>query len=340
MQSEKRYPGRKRDYHERKRRNKEKGDDRHLSEMRNQDVSDYGQILMLNVSGRFQALRPKLLTLGVLLSLNIFALVAVYDLSRPQLLEVVFFDIGQGDSIFIETPQGHQILIDGGPDSTILKKLGEEMPFWDRAIDLIILTHPSADHLNGLLMVLERYQVNQILWSGIEVDTFGYQQWMKLIAEENADIFIARSGQKIKMGKNVYLDILHPAENLKGQKIKGRKAINNTSIVSRLVFGQNSFLFTADIEKRAEQELINRGVYLNSAVLKVAHQGSKTSSSEEFLAAVSPEIAIISVGKDNRYGHPHQETLEILEKYDIKILRTDLDGDIRIISDGKNYEPR
>lgn len=292
---------------------------------------------MLNVSGNFQALRLKLLTLGVLLGLNIFVLIAVYDLSQPNFLEVSFFDIGQGDAIFIETPKGHQILIDGGPDSTILEKLGKKMPFWDRTIDLVILTHPSADHLKGLLMVLKWYQVERILWTGIEVDTFVYQQWLELIAKEDAVLFIAQSGQRIKMGKNIYLDILHPNENLKGQKIKGGRAINNTSIVSRLIFGQNSFLFTADIEKQAEKELVGREVYLNSEVLKVAHHGSKTSSSEEFLAAVSPEKAIILVGKDNRYGHPHKEVLERLEKFNIKTFRTDLNGDVKIISNGINY---
>lgn len=276
--------------------------------------------------------------LAFLFCLNILAGIVVYGLSRPDFFEVVFFDVGQGDSIFIKTPQGHQILIDGGPDSTVLEKLGKEMPFWDRTLDLIILTHPSADHLNGLLMVLERYQVEQILWTGIEVDTLGYQQWLELIAKENAALFIAQSGQRIKIGENAFLDILHPVKNLEGQKIKGGKAINNTSIISRLVFEENSFLFTADIEKRAEQEIIDREVHLESDILKVAHHGSKTSSSEEFLAAVSPEIAIISVGRGNPYGHPHQETLEILEKYDIKTLRTDLDGDIKIIFSGKKYE--
>ncbi len=281
--------------------------------------------------------------LAFLFCLNILAGIVVYNLSRPGFLEVIFFDVGQGDSIFIEIPRqrsggGYQILIDGGPDSTILEKLGKEMPFWDRTLDLIILTHPSADHLNGLLKVLERYQINQILWTGIEVDTFGYRQWVELIAKENADIFIAQTGQRIRVGEKIYLDILHPAKNLEGQKIKGGKAINNTSIVGRLVFEENSFLFTADIEGQAEKEIISREAYLESDILKVAHQGSKTSSSEEFLAAVSPEIAVISVGERNPYGHPHSETLETLAKYDIKVLRTDLDGDIKVISDGKNYE--
>jgi len=275
---------------------------------------------------------------GILVGLNILAWIAVYEISQPRFLEVNFFDVGQGDAVLIETPQGHQILIDGGPDDTILERLGKEMPFWDRSLDLIILTHPSADHLNGLLMVLERYQVNQILWTGIEVDGVGYQRWTDSIVKENANIFIVLAGQRIRIGKGIYLDILHPTENLQGQKVKGGEAINNTSIVARLVYQQNSFLFTADAEKRIEKELLDRGIYLDSDVLKVAHHGSKTSSIDEFIEKVSPEIAVIQVGKDNRYGHPHEEVLAILDKYGITILRTDQMGDIKIISDGKKYE--
>lgn len=272
----------------------------------------------------------------ILLCFNILAWMAVNDLNRAGFLEVIFFDVGQGEAIFIESPHSHQILIDGGPDKTILERLGREMPFWDRTIDLIILTHPSVDHLKGLLLVLERYEVERILWTGIEVDTFSYQEWLRLINQEGSEIFIARAGQKIKLGPKVFLDILNPSENLKGRKIECGRAINNTSIVARLVYNQNSFLFTADIEKKAERELKDRKNYLNSEVLKVAHHGSKNSSYLEFIEAVSPEIAVISTGKNNKYGHPHQEVLERLEKFGIKILRTDLDGDVKIFSDGKN----
>ena len=122
--------------------------------------------------------------LGILFGLNIFAWAVVCDLSQPQLLEVTFFDVGQGDSIFIETPQGHQILIDGGPDTTVLEKLGKEMPFWDRTIDLIILTHPEHDHMSGLIEVLKRYKVENILWTGIIRDTAEYEEWQRLIKED------------------------------------------------------------------------------------------------------------------------------------------------------------
>jgi len=273
--------------------------------------------------------------LGFLFLLNIFAWIAVYDLSKPRFLEVTFFDVGQGDSIFIQTPQGHQVLIDGGPDSTILEKLAKEMPFWDRTIDLVILSHPEHDHLAGLLPVLERYEIDYILWTGIIRDTNEYREWKKSIEEEKAEIKIAQAGPKIKLTKNIYLDILHPFKNLEGQEIKNS---NNTSIINLLVFGQHSWLFTGDAYKSVEKKLIERNPGLTADILKAGHHGSKTSTAKEFVEKISPEIAVISVGKDNRYGHPHQETLETLKKYGIKVLRTDLSRDIKIISDGINLE--
>jgi competence protein ComEC len=272
---------------------------------------------------------------GILFCLNILAWLVVFDLNKPTFLAVNFFDVGQGDAIFIETPERNQILIDGGPSPLILEKLGKEMPFYDRSIDLIILTHPEFDHLSGLNEVLKRYRVENILWTGITRDTAEYQEWLKLISNEKANIKIAKSNQKIKwsiLNPDQYLKILYPFENLEGERFKDS---NNTSIVSKLVFGENSFLFTGDAYKETEREILGRGVDIDSDILKVSHHGSKTSTSEEFLKEVSPEIAVISVGKGNSYGHPHQEVLEILAKYGIRILRTDEIGDIKIISDGK-----
>lgn len=283
------------------------------------------------------------IVLSALFTLNIFAWIAVYNLSQSKFLEVIFFDVGQGDSIFIRTPQQHQILIDGGPSSVIIEKLGKEMPFWDRTIDLIILTHPEADHLTGLLEVLKRYKVENILWTGIVRDTPEYKEWMRLIKNEKAKIFIAESGQKISAGEAIF-ETMNPPENLEGKIMKDS---NNTSIVSKLLFGEKSFLFTGDIYNSVEKELIIRepptnilvgGAKLDSDILKIAHHGSKTSSIDEFIAKVSPEAAVISVAKDNSYGHPYQEVLERLGKYGITILRTDKNGDVKIFSDGENFK--
>lgn len=272
------------------------------------------------------------------------ALSAAYDLSRASLLEVNFFNVGQGDSIFIETPQGHQILIDGGPGSSVLQKLAEAMPFWDRTIDLVILTHPESDHLAGLIEVLKKYKVGKILSTGVIRDTPEFEEWKKLINKEGVEIKAAAKGNKIEAG-SVLIEILYPGESLADQVLKDS---NDSSLVARLVFGEKSFLFTGDIMKSAEEKLLADKVNIDSDVLKVAHHGSKTSSQENFIDSVSPEVSVISLeGKNeveggdcdnkerNRYGHPSCQVLEVLGRYG-KILRTDEQGDIKIISDGQN----
>ncbi len=294
----------------------------------------------------------KRLVFGILVSLlllNVLAWVAVYDLNKFNLLDVTFFNVEQGDAVFIETPQSHQIIIDGGPDSTILEKLGEKMPFWDGSLDLIILTHPENDHLVGLLGVLKRYKVKNILWTGVTRDTAEFKEWEKLIEEEKnkegAKIKIAQAGQKIlwKSGfHNIdnsadFMEILFPFEDLEGKSLKDS---NNTSVIVKLVFGKNSFLFTGDAYKSVEGELLEKGADIDSDVLKDGHHGSKTSSAEEFIKAISPEIAVISAGKDNSYGHPHQETLDALEKYGITVLRTDVNGDIKFLCDSQSTKQK
>ena len=262
-----------------------------------------------------------------LIGLNILAWSAVYYFNNLK-LEVIFFDVGQGDSIFIEIPLGYQILIDGGPTSVVLEKLGERMPFWDKTIDLIILTHPDHDHISGLLEVLERYKVDNILWTGILSEGGEYEQWLDLISKEGAEIIIAKAGQRITAG-DARIDVLFPFENLEGENVSDA---NNTSIVSKLIFGKTSFLFMGDAYKSTERLLNN----IDSDVLKVSHHGSKTSSDKNFISLVSPNIAVISCGQDNSYGHPHQETLDSL--LGIEVLRTDLIGDIKIISDGEKIK--
>lgn len=275
-----------------------------------------------------------ILSFSFLVISNILAWITVFDLSRVRFLEVNFFNVGQGDAIFIETPKMGQILIDGGPGSIILEKLNKEMPFWDRTIDLIILTHPEHDHYAGLFEVLERYQVKNVLWTGVIRNTSEYNEWLKLVKKENAHVKIAEAGQRIVIS-NVTIDILYPFENLEGKVLENS---NNTSIITKLNFREISFLFTGDVYKSIEKTLIEKGINLESDIFKIGHHGSKTSSAEDFLKKISPQIAIISVGEDNKYGHPHSEILENLVKFGIKTLRTDLDGDIKIISNGKNIK--
>ena len=248
-------------------------------------------------------------------------------------LRVTFFDIGQGDSIFVETPQGHQILIDGGPNSAVIEKLGKAMPFWDKTIDLMVLTHPEADHISGLVDVFKQYAVQNVLWTGVEKDTNIFAVWERALLAEDARVILARAPQKLVWSQNsanAFLEILYPDDSA----IASVRAANNTSIISRLVFGGRSFLFTGDIEKTIEQKLVEEKNNLHADVLKVPHHGSKTSSSESFLAALSPRIAVMQVGAKNRYGHPAEEVMERFAAFGIPVLRSDLNGDILITSDG------
>ncbi|MEA3293217.1 MAG: MBL fold metallo-hydrolase [Patescibacteria group bacterium] len=279
---------------------------------------------------------------------NFLSWKTVYELNKQGLLRVVFFDIGQGDSIFIETPEKYQILIDGGPNTNVLEKLAKNMLPCDRTIDLVVLTHPDHDHIYGLIDVLGRYKVKNILWTGVIKDTSEYEKWENLIEKEKAKIFIANSEKEIVFPR-VVLRILNPIESIEGEKLK---KVNNTSIVIKLIFDDKTFLFTGDIFKSIERELVERyGEKIDSDVLKVAHHGSKTSSDEKFLETVSPEIAVISVEGNteikgekcdnkerNRYGHPGCATLSELKKLKVEMFRTDEDGDISIVSDGKNLK--
>ena len=274
-----------------------------------------------------------LIILGTLFCSNILAWIWVFQINHAN-LEVTFFDVGQGDAIFIETPLGHQILIDGGPDSTVIERLGKEMSFYDRTLDLMVLTHPDHDHIAGLIEVLKRYRVENILWTGVLKDSAEYKEWQRLIQEEGAKIYIAQALQRLSLDQpRLSLDILYPFESFEGKTVSNT---NNTSVVVRLVYAQNSFLFTGDAYKSVERNLLGKGIDVD--ILKVSHHGSKTSSAEEFIKEVSPDIAVISAGRDNSYGHPNQETLDILTKYDINILRTDLDGNVKITSNGKTYD--
>jgi len=273
----------------------------------------------------------------ILFVLNIYAWQEVFALADNSYLKVNFLSVGQGDSTFIETPQHHQILIDGGPNLDVLSKLKSSMPKEDRTIDLVILSHPERDHFFGLMEVLKQYRIEYILWSGVVRDTPEYKEWISLLdkAEENGTkVLITKVNQEITLG-NVAIDTIYPLEDLSGQELKNTS--NNSCVVSRLIFGDNSFLFTGDISFNEEKDIVISQDDIESGVLKVAHHGSKYSTSELFLNSIEPVIAVISVGK-NSYGHPSPEALQRLDKFGIKVLRTDADGDVQIVSDGSNIK--
>jgi len=270
--------------------------------------------------------------------LNIFAWQEVFALAGGNYLKVDFLDVGQGDSAFIQTPEGHQIMIDGGPDTSSMRELSSLMPFWDKTLDLVILTHPESDHMQGLLDILQTYKADYILWTGVKKTAPEYDKWVSILEKQKkmgAKIIIAEAGQELKAG-DVSIDTLYPFSSLEGQELKA--SANDTCVVSKVIFGKNSFLFTGDIDFAAEKKLVDGNSDLQADVLKVAHHGSKYSTSDLFLGAVKPEIAVISVGAKNTFGHPTPEVLQRLEKFGIKMFRTDKDGDVEFVSDGNNIE--
>jgi len=251
-------------------------------------------------------------------------------------LTIVFLDVGQGDAIFIEAPNGNQILIDGGSNNAVLRELSKIMPFYDRSIDMVIESHPDSDHINGLVEVLHRYKIDAVMESGIQSDTPAYQEIKNIIKEKNIKNILARQGMRINLDNSAYMDILFPDRDVSGLET------NMASVIAKLNYGETCFIFTGDSPKAIEQYLVS--VYgnppsngLNCQVLKIGHHGSNTSTSESFLGYVNPEYAVISVGKDNKYGHPHQEVLDLLNRFGISILRTDELGTIKLKSDGENF---
>ncbi len=263
---------------------------------------------------------------------------AVFYFQARQNLLVNFFDIGQGDAIFIEAPDGNQILIDGGPSDRILAKLGRELPFWDHSLDLLILTHSHADHVTGLLEVLKRYDIGMVLESGSEYGTPEYKEWQGLLEKKKVPVFIVSAGEKVQVGAGVWLDVLSPWENYVGVSLKNP---HDANVSTKLYYGSTTILFMGDAEKSTEFRLLFESPQvLKSDVLKVGHHGSKTSSSQEFLAVIRPQIAVIQVGRKNRYGHPVQEVLDRLAAVGAKILRNDLDGDVVLESDGVSIRRR
>ena len=267
-----------------------------------------------------------LLFSGIIITLTIITFFWVFY-SSPKNLEVDFLDVGQGDSELIKTPFGQNILIDGGPDNTVIKKLSKNLAWWDRKIDLMILTHPHDDHVTGLTDVLKRYDVDKILYTGVSYDAPNYKTWLAAIQDRGISPTIIDRPQIINFGQECNLNILYPVKSLAG---KATDNLNNSSIVSLLDCAGKKFLFTGDAETEEETELIKNNIGLRADVLKVGHHGSDTSSGEEFLQLVRPEIAVIEVGANNDFGHPNLRILKKLERAGAQIYRTDLDGTIMV----------
>lgn len=257
----------------------------------------------------------------------------VFAETRNSILKVSFLDVGQGDAALIESPNGNQLLIDGGSDKSILNALGRVMPFYDKTIDMILTTHPDQDHIGGIPEVLKNYIVSEYISNGATSSTGASKELSSEIAKNNVKTDIAREGDIIDLGGGVYLKILYPIGNPKGTDT------NKYSIVAKLYYGDSTFLFTGDAPTDIEQYLTRTGgTELKSDVLKVAHHGSRNSLSPEFLSAVLPEYSVISAGGNNSFGHPHKEIIDFLDSIKSKILITFNLGDIVFVSDGQTLK--
>lgn len=248
----------------------------------------------------------------------------------PTQLCVVFLDVGQGDAIFIQSPSGMQMLIDTGRDESVLRGLGDVMKWGDREIEYILLTHPDADHIGGAGEVLERFNVSHVIRTENESDTSLWGSTEELIEREGAPVTMARRGQTFDLGGGVKLEILFPDTD------PTKMESNTSSIVARLIYGDTAFMLTGDSPKSIEEYLVLvEGEHLKSDVLKAGHHGSRTSTSELFLAEVDPDFAVISAGKDNSYGHPHLEVTDALFNYGVETFNTAEVGNVVFWSDGK-----
>jgi len=259
----------------------------------------------------------------------------IHDLgSGNARLRVFFLDVGQGDSILIETPEKQYVLVDGGPDGSVLQQLGDVLPFYARTIDLVILSHPHADHINGLVDVLKTYSIKQILITGAKFSDPAYDEFLELSRQKKIEIIIADGSFDFTLGNAVF-DLLYPFSSIQGQSFSN---INNSSIAFRLIYG-NVFIFLAgDLETEGEEKILEKGLIVRSDVMKASHHGSRTASSEKFTAQVKPLAAIICSGEGNSFGHPHIEALHNIKKQTNKIFRTDLHGRVILSTDGKSLE--
>ena len=259
--------------------------------------------------------------LGVVVFSSLFLF--IQEMTRSNTAKVIFLDVGQGDSILIITPNGRQILIDAGKYPDISTKIASYMPISDRSLDIVIATHPDIDHVAGFNALLDEYEIDMFIHSGLLAGEPVYRTIANKIRDQEISVHTAIAGEKIFIDKNMYLEILSPYSN---QKIENP---NDYSVVARLVYNDHAILLTGDASKLVEQNLVSMyGDSIQSDILKIGHHGSKTSSDENFVKIVNPKYGIISAGCGNQFGHPHASVLRVLDENNITELNTCKNGDI------------
>jgi competence protein ComEC len=273
---------------------------------------------------------------GLTTAIILGAVFFFWQSGEQQPLQLALLNVGQGDAILLETPAHHTVLIDAGPDSRVVGELGRILTYGVKHLDLVILTHPDGDHISGLPEILQRYTVGQIMLTGVLHDHPAYAEILRQITAQKIPILLADADQDLDLGSGVKLDLLWPTYSKIGEDPTDNNA---TSIVARLTYGQTSALLTGDADTTVEQELLKNPATLKADILKLGHHGSKTSSSKEFLTVVQPTIALVSAGKNNRYGHPNRDTLARLA-LTTKLLSTITDGTVVLTSDGKKWKQK
>jgi len=252
--------------------------------------------------------------------------------TTAQNLKVHFIDVGQGDSILIEEPGGHNILIDGGDRADIIAAqiINYLKDRQIKKLDYIISTHPHADHIGGLVDIIDSFEIGSVLDSGKIHSSKTYENYLIKIDQENISFDTPRQGDKFKIGA-IEIHFLHPDQSL------NQYNLNNSSLVFVLNYGQQRFLFTGDIEKEVEKELLAENPNLKADIIKVPHHGSDTSSSTAWVKSLEPKTAVIQVGGDNSYGHPKSKIIKLYQTEAANVFRNDLNGNIVITADGRNH---
>lgn len=262
----------------------------------------------------------------LLLFLNIVSWYYIVQTRRNATNTINFIDVGQGDSTLIQTDNNHQIIIDGGPDNSIINQIRHIIPINDKNIELIILTHPHDDHLDGIMELMNYYHIHHIIYTDIDNNEDKYQYFKNQMKEKKISTTIANS-QLIKID-NIEIKLLYPFQSISKQSFEDE---NESSIALKITSPRTSILITGDLSSKIEQKIMEKYYHdLNVDILKIGHHGSKTSTSNDFLIVTSPKSAIISCGQDNSFGHPAPETLDKLTQQDIEIHRTDLEGNISL----------
>lgn len=267
-----------------------------------------------------------------LIFISCFLVWSFHKNNNEGVLKFVVLDIGQGDALYIESPTGVQIIVDGGPGNNLLKEITKVLPWYDRSVDMIFVTNPDSDHYEGFIKFLDKYSVGALVESGTTNTYSAFGVFQEKIKQKNIPKTLARRGQTTDIGGGAYIQILFPDRNVE------QVSPNTGSIVMKLIYGDTSVLLQGDSVASIEQYLLELdGDYLKSDILKVGHHGSKTSSVKEYVEKVSPKWAVISSGKDNSYGHPHKEVLEVFNSLNVPAYNTCNNGALYFESDGKNF---